>query len=135
MNLPKIPFHAHLTGPYIWFAIILGILIVLLFVWQIDFIKECLSDDKKQGSGGKLMGMATILTACFCEIFHVIKQQAFDLNHLVCFLLSGLLFYSVIKFSDVIAMKFGLKQPDPKPDDAEKKTVTVNTATEITQNG
>jgi len=117
----KIPFHAHLTTPYIWLAIILGALIVALIIWQMDFLKECMLGADGKGSGGKLMGLAYVLTTCFCEVFHVMKQQEFDTSHLLYFIGGALLFYGVIKASDVAALKFGQKQADAPKQDENKQ--------------
>ena len=112
-----IPFHAHLTGPYIWLAVILGVLIVALIVWQMPYLKECLLGADGKGSGGKLMGLMYVLTTCFCEVFHTMKKQEFDTVHLGYFIAGALLFYGVIKASDVLALKMGQQ---PKQDDVKQ---------------
>jgi len=111
-----IPFNAmHLS--FFGFA---AVLIIALVIWQIGWLKDAFSEwDEKSGkliaSKKGIVGAMFAFTICICEVFHTVKQQEFDYQHLVALLVTICLLYGIATVPQILqAWKGGGNTPPAK---------------------
>ena len=81
----------------------------LVFIFgKWDFISKALSDTTGP-SALRLTGFMFAMLICICEVFNTMKTGVFDKTHLLYIAATMLLVYGVIKMSEVLAFKNGIK--------------------------
>lgn len=116
---------------------IIGIILVICLWMARSFVKEILSEKDAvtgecYGSHKRLIAFMATITACLCEIFHTLKQEKFDTQHLIIFFTAALLYSRVATVSQVMAIWKGKSTTVQTVATPDKTVSTAQTTTQTT---
>ena len=96
-------FHIHFSGVHYALFGIAGLLLILFVVFKWSFVKEALSEN---GTASSKRVIAVIITAVisFNEVYHTLKKQEFDYNHLVALLITLCLLLGIATVPQILEL-------------------------------
>ena len=92
---------------------VLAIVTVVFHLIKWDFVSKMLSENNVPSTKRVIAYIAT-LTICMCELYHTIKGEELEYQHLVAFLVSILLLLGIATVPQIIELWKG-KAGDNKP--------------------
>ncbi len=104
--------HIHFSGMHYALFGIVGLLLILFVVFRWSFVKEALSEN---GTASSKRVIAVILTSVisFNEVYHTLKKQEFDYNHLVALLITLCLLLGIATVPQILELWKGKPASDP----------------------
>ncbi len=96
---------------------VLAIVMVAFILLKWDFVKGLLSEDGVPSSKRGIAFMVSI-TLCICELYHTLKGEEFEYNHLIALLVTLCLLLGIATVPQIMEIWKG-KQADA-PDDTKK---------------
>lgn len=115
----------HLDNFQIGIVALFLFIIVALFMSR-GFLEKALSEKDAKGedvpSHKRVIAFCFMLTVAFCELFHTFKQEKFDFQHLVAFLITMLLYSGIATVAQVMSIWKGNSSSITVE---EKKTATT----------
>jgi len=106
--------HIHFSPVHLGFFGIMALLMIAIFIWQIKFIKEAFSENGVASSKRILAAIFGTVIA-ICEVFHTVKQESFDYQHLIALLTTICLLLGIATVPQILSAWKGT--PNPKDDD------------------
>lgn len=109
---------------------ILSLFVILALFMSRAFLIKALSEKDANGedvpSHKRVIAFCFMLTVAFCELFHTFKQEKFDFQHLVAFLVTMLLYSGIATVAQVMSIWKGNSSSITVE---EKKTATTTVET------
>lgn len=90
--------------------LVYAVLVIALNLIKWPFVAAALSDGTSPSST-RIGGYIFVNLVAFCELYHTIRADRFDTTHLLYILISIGVLFGFIKVSDLLAARFGQKQP------------------------
>lgn len=87
----------------------LAIAAILFIIFKWEFVKDMLSEDKVPSSKRAIAFLCAV-TICTCEIYHTLKGEELEYNHLIAFLCAILLLLGIATVPQILELWKG-KQP------------------------
>ena len=107
-------FLKHITAVHVNYGIlaIIGIVLLVIMIRQGMWIKQALSEPDGKPSSKRLSGFTAIVTACFSFLFVTIKSGILNVPAFIALLLTSLLYFGIVHFSEIAAAYNNKKMPD-----------------------
>ena len=96
----------NIYAPHLGTALIVLISVVALYLGR-KFLGDALSEKGGGPSSRRLIAFTVISCICICEIFHTLKQEKFDFQHLVFLGLIALMYSGLTNMDQIVALKNG----------------------------
>lgn len=113
--------HVHFALSHYFLFGIIGFLLILFVVFKWSFVKEALSEN---GTASSKRVIAVIITSVisFNEVYHTLKRQEFDYNHLIALLITLCLLLGIATVPQILELWKGKPATDPTKQDDKIKT-------------
>lgn len=113
--------HVHFAPSHYFLFGIIGLLLILFVIFKWAFVKEVLSENGK-ASSKRVSALIAMCVVAFNEVYHVLKQQQFDYNHLVALLVFISLSLGLATVPQILQIWKGQPASDSTKTDDKPKT-------------